>query len=69
MAGWMKTALGREVDLGPAHIVLDGFPAPRKRGTAAPSFRRMCIVATVAHLIYCRAVVSKVTGLSVMCAQ
>jgi len=32
-AGWMKTPLGTEVDLGPAHIVLDGVPAPRKRGT------------------------------------
>ena len=24
MAGWMKTPLGTEVDLGPGHIVLDG---------------------------------------------
>jgi len=35
-AGWMKTPLGTEVDLGPCHIVLDGVPAlPRERGTAA----------------------------------
>jgi len=27
-AGWMKTLLGTEVDLGPSHIVLDGDPAP-----------------------------------------
>ena len=28
-AGWMKTPLGTEVDLGPGHIVLDGVPALR----------------------------------------
>jgi len=27
-AGWMKTPLGTEVDLGPGHIALDGDPAP-----------------------------------------
>jgi len=27
-AGWMKTPLGAEVDLGPRHIVLDGDLAP-----------------------------------------
>jgi len=48
----MKTPLGTEVDLGPGHIVLDGTPAFRERGTAAPSFRPMSIVATVAHLSY-----------------
>jgi len=42
-----------EVDLGPGHFVLDGFPAIGERGTAAPSFRPMPIVATVAHLSYC----------------
>ena len=31
-AGWMKTLLGTEVDLGPGHIVLDGDPAPRAKG-------------------------------------
>ena len=35
---WMKTPLGMEVDLGPGHIVLDGVPALRKRGTAASPF-------------------------------
>jgi len=34
----MKTSLGTEVDLGLGHIVLDGDPAPRERGTAAPLF-------------------------------
>ena len=38
-AGWMKTPLGTEVDLGTGHIVLDVVPAVRERGTAAPSFR------------------------------
>jgi len=53
--GWMmKTPLGTEVDLRGGHIVLDGFPALRERGTApSPSFRLMSIVATVAHLSYC----------------
>jgi len=53
-AGWIKTPLGTEVDLGPGHFVLDRFPAIGERGTAAlPSFRPMLIVATVAHLSYC----------------
>jgi len=37
----------------PSHIGLVGDAAPRKRGTAAPSFRLMSIVATVTHLSYC----------------
>ena len=37
-AGWMKTPLGTEVDLGPGHIVFDGVPALRKRGTQTPLF-------------------------------
>ena len=41
------------IDVGPGHIVLDGVPALRERGTAAPSFRPMSIVATVTHLSYC----------------
>ena len=53
LAGWIKMKLGTEVDLSPCHIVLDGDPAPpRERGTAAPSFRPMSIVVTVAHLSY-----------------
>jgi len=32
----MKTPLGTEVDIGTGHIVLDGFPALRERGTAPP---------------------------------
>ena len=33
----MKTPLGTEVDIGAGHIVLNGFPALRERGTAPPS--------------------------------
>jgi len=53
MAGWMKTPLGTEVDLGLGHIVLDGVPAPAKGTQQPPSFRPMSIVATVAHLSHC----------------
>ena len=54
MAGWMKTPLGTEVDLGPGHIVLDEGPSSREKGIAAPSlFSAHVIVATVAHLSYC----------------
>ena len=35
MAGWMKTPLGTEVDLGPGHI-LDGVPAPAKGAHQPP---------------------------------
>ena len=38
MAGWMKTPLGAEVDLGPGHIVLDGVPAPEKVAQQPPLF-------------------------------
>ena len=41
MAGWIKTPLGMEVDLGPGHIVLDGvlikFLTPAK-GAQQPLF-------------------------------
>jgi len=30
--------LGMEVGLGPGHIVLDGDPAPRKKGAEPPIF-------------------------------
>jgi len=35
------------------HSVRQGPSSPRERGTAAPSFRPISIVATVAHLSYC----------------
>jgi len=37
-AGWIKTPLGTEVDLVPGHIVLEGVPAIRERGTEAALF-------------------------------
>ena len=55
-AGWMKTPLGTEVDLGLGHIVLDGVPALPEIGKAAPPppfFGPLSIVATVARLSYC----------------
>jgi len=54
----MKMPLGTEVDLRAGHIVSDGFPALRERHTACPSFKPMSIVATVAHLSYCWALVN-----------
>jgi len=38
MAGWMKTSLGTEVDLGLDHIVLDGVPALAKGHSYPPLF-------------------------------
>jgi len=38
--------LGMEVGLGPGDVVLDGDPvSPTERGTTAPTFRLMSIVA------------------------
>ena len=58
MAGWIKMALGTEVDLSPGLIVLDGNPAaPPQRGTASPSWlmsnvvaKRLPISAAAEHL-------------------
>ena len=36
MAGWIKTPLSTEVDLGPGHIVLDGDPPPPAKGAQTP---------------------------------
>ena len=43
-AGWMKTLLGTEVDLGSIHIVLDEVPALRETGTAAPHLLGPCLL-------------------------
>jgi len=37
-AGWIRMPLDMEVCLGLGHNVLDGDPAPHKRGTAPPLF-------------------------------
>jgi len=36
--GWIKMKLGTEVGLGPGDIVLDGDPAPLKKGAHQPPF-------------------------------
>jgi len=52
-------ALGKDVSLGPGDIVLDGDPAPPKKGHSTPDFRPMSIVAkrspisaTADHLLF-----------------
>jgi len=41
--------LGTTVDLGPGHIVLDGYPAPPAKGAhQPPSFRLMSIAPILA---------------------
>jgi len=53
IAGWTKMPLSMEVGLSPGDVVLDGDPTlPQTKGTAAPSFRPMSIVATAARLRY-----------------
>ena len=44
MAGWMKTPLGTEVDIGPGHIVLDGVPPPAKGAEQPPPFFGPCLL-------------------------
>jgi len=53
-AGWIiiKMPLSTEVNLGPGDVVLDEIAAPQP-AKMGHSFRRMSIVATVAHLSYC----------------
>ena len=60
----MKTPLGTEVDLGPDHIVLDVdlFPPAKEAQQPPPSFRSESILAVVAHLSYCRALMEFITS-------
>ena len=44
-AGWIKMPVGTEVGLGPGDIVLDGDPAPPKKGHSLPNFRPVSVVA------------------------
>ena len=63
MAKWIKMPFGREVGLSVYqttfrwhiynNVVLDGNPAPPRKGHSTPSFRPMSIMTTVAHLSYC----------------
>jgi len=43
--GWIKFKLGKEVGLGPDHILLDGDPGPPSQKRHSPNFRLMSIVA------------------------
>jgi len=43
-AEWMKTPLGTEVGLGPSHIVLDGDPAPARKGHNSPPLFGPCLL-------------------------
>jgi len=54
MAGWMKTPLSTEVDLGPGHSVLHGAQLSAKGAQQPPYFGPMSVVATFAHLTQCR---------------
>ena len=46
MAGWIGIPLGTEIGLGSGDIVLDGDPAPPRKGAQQPpTFWRMSIVA------------------------
>jgi len=44
MAGWMKSPLGTEVDLGSGHTVLDGVPAPAKGAQQRPPLFGPCLL-------------------------
>jgi len=52
MAGWMKTPLGTEVDLGSCYIVLDGVPALAK-GAQHPLFSARVYCGHARPLSYC----------------
>jgi len=52
-AGWIKMTLGKEVGLGPGHIVLDGNPAAPKKCTTPHFSTHVYCGQTVAHLSYC----------------
>jgi len=41
-AGWINMRFAMQVDLGPVHIVLNGEPAPPKRGTALQFSAHVC---------------------------
>jgi len=59
-AGWIKMPLGMEVDLSPGHIVLDGDPAPPRKGAQEPPPHFVTYVyccQTVSYLSTCWALV------------
>ena len=40
--GWIKIKLGMEVGISPCHIVLDGDPAPQKKGQSPQFSAHVC---------------------------
>jgi len=53
----IKMKLGKQVGLGPGHIVLDGDPAPSpQRGTATSNFRPISVAAKWLHGSRCHLV-------------
>ena len=57
MARWIKMPLGREVDLGPGDIVLDGDPAPPTGTAPLPhNFWPMSVVAKRLDISRCHLV-------------
>jgi len=44
MAGWVKTPIGTEVDIGSGHIVLDWVPAPAKGAQHPPPLFSACLL-------------------------
>jgi len=51
MVGWIKMPLGKEVGLGPGHIVLDGDQA--LHSSPSPLLAHACCGLMVAHLSNC----------------
>ena len=56
-AEWMKMPLCMEVDLRPGHIVLDGDPAPPRKGHSSPVFGPFLLwprspISATAELLY-----------------
>ena len=41
---WIKMKLGMEVGLGHGHIVLDGYPAPPRKGHSSPPLFGPCLL-------------------------
>jgi len=57
-AGYMSIPLGTEIGLGPGDIVLDGDPAPQRKGTRhLPLFGPCLLCQTVTQLSNCSALV------------
>ena len=55
--GRIKIKLGKQVSLGPGHIVLDGDPAPLPKGAQpSPNFRPISVAAKWLHGSRCHLV-------------